>query len=283
MKLVGLFLPKVILIENVPGFARGRNNAIPTIRRALSRINREAGTKYAVEHRIVNAVEFGVPQRRERAILIAFRDGRTFRWPRAQTGKAVRAWDAIGHLSSGNGEPQPSGQWAKLLPSIPEGHNYLWHTRRGGGRPLFGYRTRYWSFLLKLAKTEPGWTLPAEPGPATGPFHWESRRLSVAEMLRLQSFPASWKVRGTYWDQVRQIGNATPPLLAEILGRAIGEQLLGKAYRGRPTLSIPKKRRIPPPEAKLPVPKFYRSREGRHRDHQGTGRGPRPVIGGRGH
>src|SRR3546814_15139025 len=60
------------------------------------------------------------------------------------------------------------GKWADLLPSIPEGQNYLWHTERGGGIPLFGWRRRYWNFLLKLAKNKPSWTIQAQPGPATG-------------------------------------------------------------------------------------------------------------------
>ena len=277
LKLVLTFLPKVMLIENVPGFARGRNSAVPSIERALATINRKSRTRYKLDYRIVNALDFGVPQRRERVILVAFRDGRRFKWPKPRPRETVRAWDAIGHLSGSNRELQLSGQWAELLPSIPEGHNYLWHSRQGGGRPLFGYRTRYWSFLLKLAKAAPSWTLPAQPGPATGPFHWENRRLSTAEMLRLQTFPATWRVHGTYWDRVRQIGNATPPLLAEVLGRAIGEQLLGAVYHGRPTLSIPRRRVVPPPEHTLPVPRSYRAYEGRHRDHPGTGKGPRPT------
>ncbi|HNI65022.1 MAG TPA: HemK/PrmC family methyltransferase, partial [Pseudomonadales bacterium] len=54
-----------------------------------------------------------------------------------------------------------SGKWADLLPSIPEGMNYLYHTERGEGRPPFGWRRRYWSFLLKLAKARPAWQLVA--------------------------------------------------------------------------------------------------------------------------
>jgi len=38
------------------------------------------------------------------------------------------------------------GKWGDLIPSISEGQNYLWHTDRGGGQPLFGWRTHYWSF-----------------------------------------------------------------------------------------------------------------------------------------
>ena len=74
-----------------------------------------------------------------------------------------------------------------LLPSIPEGENYLWHTNRGGGLQLFGWRTRYWSFLLKLAKSLPSWTIQAQPASAIGPFHWRSRKLTTREMCRLQT------------------------------------------------------------------------------------------------
>ena len=91
------------------------------------------------------------------------------------------AWDAIGEFSlrSKADELKVRGQWADLLPSIPEGENYLWYTARKGGLPLFGWRTRFWSFLLKLAKDRPSWTIQAQPGPAIGPFHWENRMLSV--------------------------------------------------------------------------------------------------------
>jgi DNA (cytosine-5)-methyltransferase 1 len=65
--------------------------------------------------------------------------------------------------------PPTQGNYAGLLPSIPEGSNYQYLTARGGGEELFGYRTRYWSFLLKLAKDLPAWTLAASPGPSTGP------------------------------------------------------------------------------------------------------------------
>ena len=85
-----------------------------------------------------------------------------------------------------------------LLPTIPEGQNYLWHTERGGGEPLFGWRRRYWSFLLKLAKDLPSWTIQAQPGPATGPFHWDNRRLSVREMARMQTFPDNVVIKGEY-------------------------------------------------------------------------------------
>ena len=186
----------------------------------------------------------------------------------------MRAWDAIGRLSIAD-PPVAVGKWADLLPSIPEGENYLWHTSRGGGRPLFGYRTRYWSFLLKLAKDMPAWTLPAQPGPSTGPFHWSNRPLAVEEMLRLQSLPADWAVEGSYRDQVRQVGNATPALLAEVLGRAILSTLGLPVQPGALRLAIRRLSSVPSPTPPERVSAAYRLLEGDHPDHPGAGLGPK--------
>jgi DNA (cytosine-5)-methyltransferase 1 len=172
-----------------------------------------------------------------------------------------------------------SGKWADLLPTIPEGQNYLWHTERGGGQPLFGWRRRYWSFLLKLAKDAPSWTIQAQPGPATGPFHWDNRRLSVQEMARLQTFPRDISIVGSYADAQRQLGNAVPSLLAEVLAREISSQLLGRPSKGGLVLGVKASAVPPPPAPKLPaVPKAYLSLRGEHRAHPGTGKGYRAVL-----
>lgn len=198
LRLVDTFLPKVLLIENVPGFIMGRTSCLDRIKRALGRINRRHRCRYRLQWELVDAADFGVPQHRTRVIVVATRDGRALCWPAAtHRDSALTAWDALGSLPSPAKGPPRRG-WLELLPTIPEGSNYIWHTRRGGGYPLFGYRTRFWSFLLKLAKARPSWTLPAQPGPYTGPFHWDNRPLTSEEQLRLQSFPASWRVTGLY-------------------------------------------------------------------------------------
>ena len=177
--------PRAILIENVDALAyRGKNEGLSWLLNELGRFNEQTGTHYHPSVAVLNAADYGVPQRRRRILIVASRDGRPFNFPEpSHSGNSAMvrssgrkphttAWDAIGDLSSVSNEILSlRGRWSDLLPSIPEGQNYLYHTDRGGGVPLFGWRRRYWSFLLKLAKAVPSWTIQAEPGPATGPFH----------------------------------------------------------------------------------------------------------------
>ena len=279
-RLVDKFLPRLILMENVQGFASGRTSALETIRRHLKSINRRNRVSYELQWSIVDAADFGVPQHRRRAILVAERTGKSFRMPLPTYQNApTTAWDALWNLPSVNRKSEDEKNWLELLPSIPEGQNYLWHTPRGGGDPLFAYRSRFWSFLLKLAKNRPSWTLPAQPGPYAGPFHWESRKLTPQEMLRLQSFPSNWAAAGSVREQVRQIGNATPPLLAECIGRALGAQFFGVKTAVSCELTIDRAGTpCPEPEPVAPVPKRYHKLRGAWPDHPGTGRGPRPIL-----
>lgn len=281
-------LPRAFLIENVPGLAyKQKSEGLDLVDRKIDQINREQGTKYSFSVAKLNAAEFGVPQMRERVFVIGSRDGTTFAFPEPTHGDIAgtdldlpglepyrTAWDAIGDLE-GTDDPElePRGKWADLLPTIPEGENYLFHTERGGGHPLFGWRRRYWSFLLKLSKQRPSWTLQAQPGPAIGPFHWRSRRLSPHELCRLQTIPEDYWIAGSLADVQRQLGNAVPSALAEVLGRAIRRQLLGQDVELQPTL-IPKRRDdVPPPEPTKPLPEKYAHLIGEHEAHPGTGQG----------
>jgi DNA (cytosine-5)-methyltransferase 1 len=276
LDLVDRFLPQVLLLENVTGFLRGPNSAGPLLEQGLALVNVRHGTAYELQHKVLDAADFGVPQRRRRAIAVALRSGETFKWPEATHARtSVRCWDAIGELKQAE-VPRPTGGWAGLLPSIPEGKNYQWHTDRGGGEPLFGYRTRYWSFLLKLARDQPSWTLPALPGPSTGPFHWDNRPLSTMELLRLQSFPADWLVPGNRQQQIRLVGNATPPLLAEVIGRTIAAQVYDAELPPCPALAIRRATVVPPAVPPKPIPVVYLNRRGHHPPHPGAGLGPAP-------
>lgn len=270
-------LPAAIAIENVIGFVSGKDSALQTLTDGLNNINSRHGTRYELRSTIVDAADYGVPQRRRRAILTAQRDGLAITLPPpTHTHAPINAWDALHHLDPGE-LPSPRGRWTELLGSIPEGQNYQFLTARGGGEELFGYRTKYWSFLLKLAKDQPSWTLPASPGPSTGPFHWDNRPLSISEMARLQTFPQDWQFKGSYRESVKLVGNATPPLLAEIVGRAVLHTLDPGATSSheRPTLCIARSV-VPHPRPILPrpIPARYRGMVGAKRAHPGTGMGP---------
>ena len=275
LELVATFQPKVVLLENVAGFVRGPTSALSFIENSLDELNLATGHKYEPAWEILNANWYGVAQARKRAIVVLSRIG-AIGWPEPMATE-IRpvAWDAIGGLDDPEAPMLESGgQYGPLLPSIPEGQNYQWHTERGGGLPLFGYRTRYWSFLLKLAKSQPAWTLAAQPGPSTGPFHWDSRPLTIQEMLLLQSFPGDWRVEGNRRDQIRQVGNATPPALAERIGAHLAAAL-GYVSRA-PTLGHHRAGDVPPPKRLRAVPKKYHSLRGDHPPHPGAGLGPSP-------
>src|SRR3954464_9657830 len=121
------------------------------------------------------------------------------------------------------------GKYHDLLCQIPPGDNYLYFTaKRGHPNPIFRWRSRYWSFLLKLSPELPSWTIQARRSNNMGPFHWRNRILRIQEVKRLQTFPDDWWLAGTTEQQWRQIGNAVPPLLAECLGRALREQIASR-------------------------------------------------------
>jgi DNA (cytosine-5)-methyltransferase 1 len=285
--------PRAFLLENVYGMAYSqKSEGIQLLLKKIAEINQRTGTRYQPRTAVLNAAWFGVPQLRERFFLVAARDGSHFEFPTARFMAPSRdqkslgtlpsyrtAWDALADVRpSADEELDLRGKWAGLLPSIPEGQNYLYHTEKGDGMPLFGWRRRYWNFLLKLAKRLPSWTIQAQPGPAVGPFHWDNRRLSHRELCRLQTFPDDVVVYGNRMSVQRQIGNAVPSLLAEVLAREIKTQLLGFRRTNEPLRLMPPDRSpAPPPERLRGVPIEYQKLSGRHRAHPGTGKGPRSV------
>jgi DNA (cytosine-5)-methyltransferase 1 len=283
-------LPRAFVLENVGGLAYSKKDeGLTLLLSRIAQINRRTKSNYKPVFRVLQAAGYGVPQLRERLFLVAEREGKEFRFPSADFGEAKAqpkleletplqpfrtAWDAIGDLDDGSDDLAVQGKWADLLPSIPEGANYLWHTDRGGGMPLFGWRRRYWSFLLKIAKDRPSWTVQAQPGPATGPFHWSNRRLSIRELCRIQTFPEDVRIFGARGSAQRQVGNAVPSLLAEVIGRSIMQQLFGVAPKGtKPRLLPPLRLPIPPPEPVKRVPKKFHALRGEHEAHPGTGKG----------
>jgi DNA (cytosine-5)-methyltransferase 1 len=287
LDLVREALPEVILLENVKGIAYSeKDEGLQLLVDELQKINRAKKTNYLPHVIALNAADYGVPQSRERVFIVASREGKRFTLPssthfdpekpRDDGQPHLTAWDAIGDLDVNiwPNDIKPTGKWADLLPTIPEGQNYLWHTDRMDGKPLFGWRTRFWSFLLKLAKDKPSWTIQAQPGPATGPFHWKGRLLSVRELARLQTFPDDYQFAGDRRAAHVQIGNAVPPAIGEFFGLEIRRQFFGERVRKKLNLIPERRTDCPPPERPKAVPKKYLSLSGAHDAHPGTGKGP---------
>jgi DNA (cytosine-5)-methyltransferase 1 len=283
--------PRAFVLENVYGLAyAGKDEGLRYILDGITQINRETGSRYEVSWQVLNAAQHGVPQIRERVFMVGSRDGQRFHFPQPTHADGDKtdhdlfsglepyrtAWDALGNLPKPD-KSEPSlkvgGKWGDLLPTIPEGENYLWHTERGGGAPLFGWRTRYWSFLLKLAKHRPSWTIQAQPGAAIGPFHWQNRRLTFQELCRLQTFPEDLAIDCGRTEMQRMLGNAVPSLMAEIIAREIRKQFFGSKLEVPPLLLPPRLGPTPRPGRLPPLPPQYRSLIGTHAAHPGTGKG----------
>jgi DNA (cytosine-5)-methyltransferase 1 len=228
--------PRAFVLENVKGLAYGvHQDALTVIRRRAERLG------YEVSVAVLNAANFGVPQIRERCIVIGSLTGEIEfpspthskigddgRLPWVTSGEVLADLDTTanaddkGHFAG--------GQHNALLRKIPPGDNYLFFTKkRGHPTPKFAWRSRYWSFLLKLSPNLPSWTIQARRSNNMGPFHWRNRILRIDEIKRLQTFPDTFALAGTIEQQWRQVGNAVPPLFADKLGLAIYDQLRGSA------------------------------------------------------
>ncbi|MEN3313734.1 MAG: (cytosine-5)-methyltransferase 1 [Actinomycetota bacterium] len=293
MRIVEEAQPRAFMLENVEGLAfAGKDEGLRLLMSQIDLINKRTKSQYEPVFAVLNAADYGVPQLRERVIMIAAHNGTRFQFPPARY-RAIpdgsepsnqqvlpllpthrTAWDALAKIVPEKGEQLAiRGKWADLLPSIPEGSNYLHHTERGEGMRLFGWRRRFWSFLLKLAKNRPSWTIQAQPGPAVGPFHWDNRRLSVRELCALQTFPSDVVITGGRTSQQRQLGNAVPSLLAEVLGREIRRQLFNQRPKGDLQLLPPDRSPAPSPTPLKPVPRKFHPLVGDHDAHPGTGLG----------
>jgi DNA (cytosine-5)-methyltransferase 1 len=241
--------PKAFLMENVYGLAY-RNHNRPILERFAAGVRR-AG--YVWDRRVLLAADYGVPQLRQRLLCVGIRrdmlggsaESWKFSWPRESLSgphETRKGWDvqlpphrtaeeAFAGLAAHNNPPEPeetvSGRYADELKAVPAGDNYLfWTAHRGHTSPRFRWRSRYWNFLLKLHPDRPSPTIQGQPGPWVGPFHWENRRLRVAEVKRLMTFPDAFLVLGTRRERQLQLGNAVPPLFARTVAAVIREELV---------------------------------------------------------
>lgn len=219
--------PKGFLFENVYRIV-GAQGGKPW--RLITEAFSEAG--YKLYWRILDAADFGVPQFRERLIIVGLRNGE-FLFPAPTHGpdssdnrryySAGRALENVTSLATGN---PINGRHGHLLRDIPPGLNYSFYTdRMGHPTPLFGWRSKFSDYLYKADPDTPVRTIKAQGGQYTGPFHWDSRTFTVEELKRLQTFPDDYSVVGSRLKAIHQLGNSVPPQLARILAIGIAKQV----------------------------------------------------------
>lgn len=222
--------PEMFLMENVPGLAGPTHRAYLEL--SLSNL---AKLGYSLTVEVLNAAEYGVPQKRRRLVVVGVRVGRSefmipppTHGPRGQ--KAfVSAGAALATIENPTHVNESKITFAKrpdLRPSPYDGHLF-----NGGGRAIDlnapshtilasagGNKTHFLDLNFEV---------PAYHGylvhggkPKVGSLHG-GRRLSVEESAALQTFPRGMKFAGSRSSQYAQVGNAVPPGLGAVLGRAL--------------------------------------------------------------
>lgn len=197
------FKPEVFLIENVDGLMTIDGGE--QVRNACSILT---GAGYRVTPpRVVNAADYGVPQRRLRTLIIGSRLN-AFRFPDA--------------LSS----PLPSGSvFERSLSGVP---NHI--TRRHNAESVSRYmvldygKRDHLGRVDRLDPSMPSKTIIAGGTGGGGRSHLHPhipRTMSVRECARLQTFPDSYRFSGPVARQFTQVGNAVPPVLAYVMAKAI--------------------------------------------------------------
>lgn len=226
--------PNFFFFENVHGFVfKPHKSALELVENESERLG------YKITHKVVNAADYGVPQTRQRFICIGVKKEMSdFKYPepthadpKKNNGKK-KNWVTCGDILNDidfelpeDAKMQAGSKHKDLLKLVPPGDNYLFFTEeRNHPDPIFKWRSRYWSFLLKLSPDRPSWTIQASHSNNMGPFHWNNRFLRISEIKRIQGFQDKHIFLGSYKEQWRQVGNAVPPQLSEVFAKELIKQ-----------------------------------------------------------
>jgi DNA (cytosine-5)-methyltransferase 1 len=265
--------PRWVVMENVPGFlSLDGGSFVKFLTRELEKLGYSN-----LEYRVLDAANYGVPQRRKRFLLIANRTGHIIPWPKRKFFENPESWQkphrTVGEAISDLAHEQ---SLVKFSSHVPMNHKPLQverykHIPEGGKLDLAsippellkGYRTdkvKNFSHVFKrLHRGKPSATL--VPGHNAFPIHPHlNRALTVREAARLQTFPDDFVFKGAREDQCIQVGNAFPPLLAEV----IANNLLKAESNGWVPESVPKLARyslldLDMQQAELPLVEGYPS------------------------
>ncbi|MDK0546059.1 DNA cytosine methyltransferase [Clostridium perfringens] len=220
IRVLRILKPKVFLMENVVGMLSLDNGSyFEMIKNEFSKLDKEMGYKFNTF--ILDAVNYGVPQRRKRVFIFGNRINMELTPPEQTHGEGmlyqpyVTVGEAIGDLA---------GQENEVLNHIPLNHkekNILRYKYiPEGGRlpedelPPELYRKNFGNTFKRLDRNEPSLTM--VPGHNAFPIHpWLHRSLTVREAARIQTFDDNLEFIGARHKQCMQVGNAVPPLLAK--------------------------------------------------------------------
>ena len=215
--------PLLFMAENVRGLiSHDKGRTLKTI------INILEGLGYNVKYRLLNAVNYGIPQKRERVVIIGTLPGIKFDFPKRESLiKTLR--DALKDVPLEEGTQYstnkkkvldlvpPGGCWRHLPPDVQK--SYMGKSLySGGGRT---------GMARRISWDEPCLTLTCSPSQKqTERCHPdETRPFTVREYARIQTFPDDWQFIGSVGDKYKQIGNAVPVELAFKLGLQIQEAI----------------------------------------------------------
>lgn len=212
--------PKICLLENVQGLVH--HDSGRTLKTMISVLD-DLG--YHMQYQVLNAVDYGVAQKRKRMFLIGTKDGYYFEYPKKQEGTPTLR-DALKDVPQSEGSTYPDHK-KEILDLVPPGgcwvdlpedvaKEYMGKSYYSGG----GKR----GMARRISWDEPCLTLTTSPAQKqTERCHPdETRPFTIREYARIQSFPDEWEFAGSISSQYKQIGNAVAVKVAE----AIGEQLI---------------------------------------------------------
>jgi DNA (cytosine-5)-methyltransferase 1 len=254
LRIVAEIRPPFFVMENVRGILSASlvhvplsartSKAVPekgSVLRLLSETFATMG--YTVSAELVNAANYGTPQKRERVVFLGSRDGLQVTLPAgAYSERATaftRAWRTLGDAVTGLDDPRPefvpfSRARQRYLALLQAGQNWrflpeeLQAEALGGAYTSSGGRV---GFYRRLSFGAPAPTVPTCPvQKSTCLCHpTELRPLSVKEYARVQQFPDDWTFTGSLADKYRQIGNAVPVGLGFAIGCSVRRFLAGYA------------------------------------------------------
>ena len=248
VKVVELIVPKYFVMENVPNLLTSENGLF---KKEIIELFGKLG--YSLTTGVLNAADYGVPQNRKRAVIIGKLGKTTPSLPQKST-KTVTVWDAIEDLSflnSGEGceeqqYPHPAkSEYAKRLRSnsavlhnhVVTHHSDLALERMNLIPPNCGKKVLPKEHLTKsiysgtwtrMVKDEVSVTITTRfDTPSSGQFThpYLNRAITVREAARIQSFPDTFIFTGTKSSQMKQVGNAVPPLLANAIAKQIKKDM----------------------------------------------------------